>query len=324
ERLALLRHLRKTDPGRSLELLQATWQREAAADKTDFLDTFWTGLSLQDEPFLEACLDDKRKEVRELAARLLAKIPGSQLSERMWRRAAACFEFDGKNLKINVVGEGEANAGRDGILPKHPNWQGGAKAVFLGQVVSLVPPERWEALFQKSAAEILKIFGQSDWQQPLLQAIREATLFFKNENWLEPLLAIWLESTNPGEFNSTKKQLVEMTPAAMANKLALKVLQVQPGLPDANSPVFKLLQFNQNAWHDELSLLVVNRFQVWLNTNQRHDWQMLYLKDLLKMAALRSNPDLYDTLQKGWNPHAPTWSFWEKSVEEMLNTILFR
>lgn len=324
ERLELLRHLRKTDPDESLDYLQDTWRTESASDKEEFLTTFWSGLNPNDEPFLEACLDDRRIEIRELAAALLAKIPGSAVSERTWRRAAACFDFDGKTLKINVVGEGEATAKRDGILLKHPNWKGGAKAIFLGQVVSFVPPERWEAFFQNTPAAILKIFRQSDWAKTLLQAIQEATLFFENEDWLEPLLAIWLESSNPGEFDSTKKQLAELAPAAMMNRLAVSVLQMQPGVPDANSPVFKLLQFNPNAWQDELALLLVNRFQVWLNTTQRHDWQTLFLKDLLKMLALRCEPILAESLEKGWNSYAPTWNYWEKAVEEMLKTVLFR
>jgi len=52
------------------------------------------GLSLADEPLLEAALDERDAGVRGWAAHLLARLPGSALGQRMARRAAGCLRIE--------------------------------------------------------------------------------------------------------------------------------------------------------------------------------------------------------------------------------------
>src|SRR5437762_1943286 len=66
----LLQQLRSTDPARAREQLAQTWETEGADERAAFLATFRTGLSLDDEPFLESALDDRSKVVRRTAADL--------------------------------------------------------------------------------------------------------------------------------------------------------------------------------------------------------------------------------------------------------------
>ncbi|WP_143219756.1 DUF5691 domain-containing protein [Actinomadura sp. CNU-125] len=89
-RAAYLSRLRGTDPAAARALLRESWDREPAPDRAAFLGTFAWGLSLDDEPFLEAALDDRGKDVRQLAADLLARLPGTAYGERMAERARAC------------------------------------------------------------------------------------------------------------------------------------------------------------------------------------------------------------------------------------------
>ena len=74
-RLSLLGQLRAADPDGARERVAGTWGEESAEDRVSFLAAFRTGLSMSDEPFLEAALDDRRKEVRLAAADLLARLP---------------------------------------------------------------------------------------------------------------------------------------------------------------------------------------------------------------------------------------------------------
>ncbi|MEO6808146.1 MAG: SWIM zinc finger family protein, partial [Isosphaeraceae bacterium] len=87
ERIAVLRELRKTDPGRGRDLVALTFASEPAADRSAFLREFEHGLSMDDEPFLEAALDDRSKEVRQIAADLLRRLPASRLCLRMIERS---------------------------------------------------------------------------------------------------------------------------------------------------------------------------------------------------------------------------------------------
>src|ERR671934_6333 len=78
DRLTLLRHLRNQDPGLARQLVAGTWAREPAAERAALLAEFSTGLSDDDEPFLEAALDDRAAAVREAAVDLLARLPSSR------------------------------------------------------------------------------------------------------------------------------------------------------------------------------------------------------------------------------------------------------
>jgi hypothetical protein len=88
QRTALLRRLRAHDTARGLALVASTWAVDPFADRVGFLSALEVGLSMADEPFLEDALDDRRKEVRTVAADLLARLPGSRLCRRMLERAA--------------------------------------------------------------------------------------------------------------------------------------------------------------------------------------------------------------------------------------------
>ena len=57
-RLLFLQRLRRTNPVHARELLAATWKEETPEDRAGFIAILETGLSPEDEPFLEAALDD--------------------------------------------------------------------------------------------------------------------------------------------------------------------------------------------------------------------------------------------------------------------------
>lgn len=325
ERIAQLQFWRRQSPSFALELLSATWASESPTDRAAFLACFEIGLSLADEPFLETCLDDRRKEVRQTAAPLLAKIPNSQLAQRMAKRAEACFAKSHNSLKINNLEEPDLVAQRDGILQIHPSWPGGAKAGHLGQLVSLVPPFHWEQFFEKSPAEILYQFHNTDWSETLIRACMEATVFHSDTIWAAAIFDFWQksESLTVWEF-PVANQLAALLPADEVNRLALKFLKESSGLPTESSPVFRLLKNCEAPWSDELSLLIINRFRTEIGRDYRQFWQLQHLSGYLQMLGLRCHPALYDQLQTGWSNDSVQWRMWERPVEEMLARVLFR
>ncbi len=326
ERLHLLAYLRQHDPQAGLELLQSTWQEEPQSDKRAFLSVLKSGLSLADEPFLEHCLDEKRKELRQEAAALLQALPASRLVGRMFERASQCLKQDGKKLRLNIPENIDAGALRDGLLKTSPKWKGGARATYLGQVVSAVPPAQWEAFFKKTPVEIVQLFAGTDWPDTLLLACTQASVKHVDEAWMEVLLSHWLHTERQGRWGEDVfiGPLLKAASTATVNRLAIQHLEKQRSLPGANTLVFQLLKSSERAWEDRLTLLVVSKLQTWLSNASNISWQFSEKREYLDFIALRCNPALFEELQKGWDSKASQWAFWEKPVEEMLNTLLFR
>ena len=91
ERTALLRRVRKSDPGTGRAWLAATWTTDAPEAREAFVQALKIGLSGADEPFLEMALDDKRKGVRLAAMENLARLPESGFVQRSLLRLQPAF-----------------------------------------------------------------------------------------------------------------------------------------------------------------------------------------------------------------------------------------
>ena len=97
-------------------------------------------MSLDDETFLEAALDDRRKEVRGAAADLLARLPESALRRRALERALPLLKFKSnklrrKTIEVTLPEACDKAMQRDGVEPK-PGFRGvGEKAWWLQQML---------------------------------------------------------------------------------------------------------------------------------------------------------------------------------------------
>lgn len=325
ERIALLKHLREIKSTETVPLLQSSWAEESVSDKVDFLKILEIGITQADEFFLEDCLYDSRKEVRQVAANLLAQIPDSELVERMHWRVSTSMVYERGQLILNLPDELDETAIRDGISPTLKSYKSGLKAGWFGQMMAKVPPYHWESFFAKKPTEILELFSKSDWIGMLVQAIVEATILYKDEKWMEAILRLWLKHEDyPIWQIDAMKDLLEIIPDALFNEIALKSLKKTKGLLEENSPVTKLLTLGKHDWNDQLTLLIIKRFQTWLRDASTFHWNTWHYKKMLQSAAYKCNPSLYDALKSGWAYHSPAWGMWEKEVEYFLKVLVFR
>jgi hypothetical protein len=175
-RLRILRHLRSTDPGAGLALLRSTWAAEARDDRLAFLDALETGLSLDDEPFLESVLDeplvepvpsdDNRmisswippREVRPTVVNLLAMLPGSRLVTRMFARLAPLLtlhEPPGERARIDLRLPAARNDEELRRYTTAPSWVP-ERAMSMHEMLSVVPPSLWAAQWELGPAELLQ------------------------------------------------------------------------------------------------------------------------------------------------------------------------
>lgn len=324
ERIAFLRFFREQNAVKMLDILSATWEKESWRDKVDFLQTLEIGLSKADEAFLEDCLYDGRKEIRETAANLLSAVPDSELAERMYLRVEELIHFDNNELKIDLPDMPDETAIRDGINPKSKKYVG-QKTGILHQMFSKIPPSRWEVFFDGSPEKALKLFYQNEWSKTLIQSMVEATILHKNQNWAKPLLEMWLHLGNSDLWKSQQMlAIAEILSPPIFHQIAIQHLEKNRALLNEKSPVLQLLIGVSHTWNDHLAMLAIGRFQQWLAAAPSHFWDKTHYKTLLHEAAYKCSPDLLEKMKSGWGRSSQAWGLWETEVEEFLRVLIFR
>jgi hypothetical protein len=142
-RAAYLSRLRRQDPAAARKLLERAWDAEPAEDRAALLKALGTGLSTDDEHLLERALDDRRRQVRDVALDLLARLPDSAYARRMAARASACVVVPGTGrIGISPPAACDPSMRRDGIAPRPPAGMG-ERAWWLEEILARTPLHIW-------------------------------------------------------------------------------------------------------------------------------------------------------------------------------------
>ncbi|MFC4056982.1 DUF5691 domain-containing protein [Planomonospora corallina] len=187
DRRAHLAALRSADPAAARELLAATWEQETPDDRAAFLEVLADGLSGGDEPFLEAALDDRRREVRHQAADLLTRLPDSRLARRMAERAERCFTVTRRRIEVTPPDECDAVMERDGIRARPPHGTGD-RGWWLQQLVARTPLEVWPRLLGRPPAELVGA-RLGDWTREVTAGWVRAAVLQRDPVWARELFA---------------------------------------------------------------------------------------------------------------------------------------
>lgn len=330
ERLALLHDLRKTQPDEALEYIESTWEEDDWQHRVAYIKTLEYNLSLADEPFLEKCLDEKRKDLRRTAAQLLEKIEGSELRERMWSRLQDCIKIKSRTLKkekieINLPDTCDDGMLRDGINPRQQWSKGGLKASYFAQMFVIVKPARWETFFDKKAEEVLNIFIRSEWSELLIQASVEATIRHQDENWMEAIGSFYFKNHDKNRWvDLDVKALLEKMPERLFNQCAKQELKDFKTILENSEPLVHLLQLNESRWDKNLTLLLMKNLRYLISQNVNYGWNMIHYRNMLDRAAYGSDPELYEILNKSWSNDESYWTNWGKEIDNFLRVLKFR
>ena len=154
ERLALLEAVRSADPARGLDMLRSTWKSDPLAERALLLAVLAVGLSDNDEPFLEAALDDRSAGVRQVAVDLLGRLPASSRAARMAERLQALVQRT--TLTFAPPGVPDGAARRDGINDAAPAGMG-VSAWRLAQLVGGAPLSFWTEHLGLTPAETVML-----------------------------------------------------------------------------------------------------------------------------------------------------------------------
>lgn len=234
KRLSALLTVRAADPGRARDLLASTFARESADDRAGFLQVLGVGLTMTDEPFLEAALDDRAQQVRRRAADLLAALPGSRFGLRMIERARGLLAWEArpKGRKALVATPPTACDKamiRDGVRPKAPaGSKGGDRATWLRDVIAVVPPSAIAGILGASACEIIEANRGGDWGRVLIEAWAEATVRQRDADWADALLEADPEPVNSASGSFTRADLFEILPTERRAAIVEGLIAAEP------------------------------------------------------------------------------------------------
>jgi hypothetical protein len=191
ERLALVRQIRRADPAAARHLIESTWSDDAPADRAAFLGVLKDGLTLADEPLLERALDDRRKEVRQIALDLCRALPGAALAQRCHERLARCWTWSrpliAQRLTITPPTAYDKSWARDGIDAKPPTGIG-ERAWWLQQLVSAVPVAHWTDAWDCTPAEAIAALAKTDWEEPFIQGLIASSYAQPDARWIAALM----------------------------------------------------------------------------------------------------------------------------------------
>lgn len=323
-RAAALRRLRQCEPGGARDLLQSTWKQDAADDRAEFLGALVTNLGADDEPFLEAALDDRGKQVKAVAADLLCRLPTSALVARMIDRARPLLTFTaalpgkllrkGTAARLNVALPADAFDpawARDGVAEK-PDEKVGRRQSWLGQFLAAIPPTYWSDLWGVSAADCIAA-ANDEFMTIVLTAWNRAAARHPDPQWISALL---LAAAREGRGPLTL-ELLNLLPQEVQRKVMAEVL-------DARSVTFERLQEFLRLVTAKLDR---NAAQALLRTIEAHieshqGSYSPYISHVLSETALRLPPSLYDELQERWS--GDEWEFNRKAFDEFFQTLFIR
>ena len=330
-RQLLLHHLRTQDPAAARERLVGVWGQEKSDERLAFIETFQTGLSMEDEPFLEASLDDRRKEVRYKAAELLAQLPESRLCQRMVERVRSSLILKQKrnrlHIDFNLPNFSNESIVRDGIDLKQPPRLLGEKDWTLLQMVAATPLSLWYEINQESPTEWLQAAKRSECDRTLFDGWAVAAVRQKNPEWAEVLCSVH------DQFNGylmPQNQLIQGLISVLSPEqrdgFFLKLLQSNRTPFDSKHPAFSLLSHCRYPWSAELTRVVIEGVKRYLtNTENPYDWSLRSaLIDFAYSMNLSLIPELSASLPTIVPEGSSLASYWIEAIDEVLALLNFR
>ncbi|HEU5158738.1 MAG TPA: DUF5691 domain-containing protein [Streptosporangiaceae bacterium] len=293
-RLTYLAHLREVDPAAARAALRGTWLSEPAADRAAFLATFECGLGPADEEFIEEALADRAKDVRQVAADLLARLPGSAYGRRVAERAAG-------RLRTEPLRPGRA---RDQIRIVVEPPDGGTAA--LRDLLAHTPPVTWTTLFGLPPAKIVRLPIADDRGKDVHAGWARAAVLGRDAEWARALLAagVVADEIEPAV------DLLGVLPAAERETHAAELVRGADGYRG----LIRVLDRVPGPWAGELADVVLGALA---DAAGRAD-AVRYLGRLCRLADERLSPGVADRLVEITRRH-DTWP-----LAELTETLRFR
>jgi hypothetical protein len=336
-RCMALKRLRTIDPPRARALLAATWAREAADERADYLCALQVGLSMADEPFLEQRLDDRAHKVRTAAARLLVCLPEARLSQRLRAAALSMLQLQGRTasstvrrrqwqIAIHLPTTLDTALIRDGIATR-PLYNTGERAWWFIQIVGKVPPQVWCDLWQKPPHELIAGLKRHTWRSTIVHGWAMAAACHGDLAWVTALLDAWCadSSTVELDWRMYGRELVDVLSDQQREFYATRALEYGHGWADRGQDhhgmTLVLLAACIHPWSPAFTRTVLNTLRRHVAKGQRSDsrWRDLFVGSARYMSLVAA-----DEIATGWNQGVAPYAFWSSAINEVATILQFR
>lgn len=249
QRARALRLIRGSEPARARAMLSESWQSESADARTMLLAVLEEGLEAADEPLLQRAISDPRKEVREVALRLIRRLPESSFGQRWAERAQRIVVvkkgFLGASIEVREPADFDPTWGADGAEPRPPKGFGKA-GWWLRQMMALTPPSTWPEAS-------LKLMRGSDWSSVLVPGLAEAATTYRHAAWCEALLIVWTSAgLGRGQLGIDPQSMVSALPTARTEAVLRRIC-------DIDARAFATLLHGVRPWSEAFGRFVLER-----------------------------------------------------------------
>jgi len=327
QRILYLEVQRRHNPAHARELLAAMLPQEPAKHQAQLLETLQEQLSTDDMPLLEQYLASRSKEVRQTVLPLLVRLPGNALQERLWQRAEPLARLKSSLLSKKLLvelptTEWDKTWLSDGIEQKDSRFQG-EKAALLGQVLALLPPQRWATHWNLSPGKILDLAADTEWATLLLTAWAEAAIVHQATAWATALLEWWYERPRKHPATLPVANLARLLSPARLTELVLPLLNAAPHF-STDVRWLPLLQLVPAPWPEHLTRRVVEVLRDALR-KPAELYRIQYVASQLLDHMARVVPAAqYALCAEPLQPLLQDAPYLHNSLARLLNTLHFR
>lgn len=320
------RYQRKHSAEEARQALQKVWTSLPPTQKAAILPALAEGLQASDEDFLEACLDDTRKEVRLPAATLLKSLPNSLLCQRLFERASACVLVNRQGtVSLQLPASLPTESQRDGIFPTGSKAPGGLPASWLAQHLAAIPPSYWEPHFDQLPEQIVGALARTHLGDELVRALTEAVLRHPSETWYEALIAYWLAGNHTKWWQTpTGRQVLTKASADTLHRLLGRWMDQNGPALHADHLASQWLLLSPHRWRPALSRLFWKGFREMAAQLRARPWDMLHYRSLLQRCAYHCDHNMLEEFRRDWSYSSSGYGRWDDDLEKMMQVLAFR
>ena len=324
ERKAYLRFHREQDAAAARADLQAVWQEENAGTRADLLSALFVSLTMDDEPFLEDCLDDRSVQVKSAARRLLSFLPESRRAERLMEYAGRHIKVTRKLMKVKLdvepVAEVDEAMKRDGLTERQSGdvrtGQMGEGAKRLVQLVAACPVRFWTESLGLNPQELAKHLKRHQWKAPLLLGLARAAM---RERHADLALALLRGDFGGNPFEVS--ELLEILPPGPRDKYLMQ--RIQGHDKDAQFVLTMVEQWTDGeTWSPELSSALLAKALELAKKNKKNGKRQLI--EFLSRAVYRIPVEQLEAAAKAAPADDELTSYYSNQLSEFTLTADLR